>query len=497
MSKADILGNVWDFDFDGDPNIVEVYIRHLRNKVDWPLRRAGRDRDAARCGLPAGRPRWLGAGCPCACARPSPRPPSSGSRSPSARCSSCDSPRTPRRERRRDGGAGCRGDRRALLESSGSTRLPEVDDALQRPGTADALVTVSDDADDVDPPRGDPPPPGDPRRRAARRRRRARSRSATASTTLRVALPLDDALGASATVTGLLRGLGALLLVVLAGVTWLVVGRALRPVETMRREVDGDRARRARPAARRAGSRRRGGPRSARTMNRMLARLDGAARASAGSSPTRRTSSRSPLASIRQYAELARAHPEAIDAAELAGVVLAEGARLQELVEVAAAARAARRGRGGRPSRQPSTSTTSCSRMPGGCATPRGRARLPRRLRRRASPETSGCSRGSPATSPTTPRGMRARAVALAAGGRGLGRARRRGRRRGHPRVRAERASSGSCDSTRPRARRGRQRPGGSRSSPRSRGRTAGPRGSRASPLGGARFVVAAAVRAG
>lgn len=40
VSKRDILGNVWDFDFDGDPNIVEVYIRHLRNKVDRPFGRA-------------------------------------------------------------------------------------------------------------------------------------------------------------------------------------------------------------------------------------------------------------------------------------------------------------------------------------------------------------------------------------------------------------------------------------------------------------------------
>lgn len=40
VSKSDILGNVWDFDFDGDPNIVEVYIRHLRNKVDRPFGRA-------------------------------------------------------------------------------------------------------------------------------------------------------------------------------------------------------------------------------------------------------------------------------------------------------------------------------------------------------------------------------------------------------------------------------------------------------------------------
>jgi two-component system, OmpR family, response regulator len=40
VSKADVLGNVWDFDFDGDPNIVEVYVRHLRNKVDRPFGRA-------------------------------------------------------------------------------------------------------------------------------------------------------------------------------------------------------------------------------------------------------------------------------------------------------------------------------------------------------------------------------------------------------------------------------------------------------------------------
>lgn len=40
VSKSDILGNVWDFDFDGDPNIVEVYIRHLRNKLDRPFGRA-------------------------------------------------------------------------------------------------------------------------------------------------------------------------------------------------------------------------------------------------------------------------------------------------------------------------------------------------------------------------------------------------------------------------------------------------------------------------
>ena len=39
VSKREVIENVWDFDFDGDPNIVEVYVRHLRNKVDRPFGR--------------------------------------------------------------------------------------------------------------------------------------------------------------------------------------------------------------------------------------------------------------------------------------------------------------------------------------------------------------------------------------------------------------------------------------------------------------------------
>jgi len=40
VSKAEILGHVWDYDFEGDPNIVEVYIRRLRNKLDRPFRQS-------------------------------------------------------------------------------------------------------------------------------------------------------------------------------------------------------------------------------------------------------------------------------------------------------------------------------------------------------------------------------------------------------------------------------------------------------------------------
>ncbi len=34
VSKSDILDHVWDYGFEGDPNIVETYISYLRKKVD-------------------------------------------------------------------------------------------------------------------------------------------------------------------------------------------------------------------------------------------------------------------------------------------------------------------------------------------------------------------------------------------------------------------------------------------------------------------------------
>lgn len=40
VSKREILDHVWDYGFEGDPNIVEVYVGHLRNKLDRPFGRA-------------------------------------------------------------------------------------------------------------------------------------------------------------------------------------------------------------------------------------------------------------------------------------------------------------------------------------------------------------------------------------------------------------------------------------------------------------------------
>jgi two-component system, OmpR family, response regulator len=39
LSKDDILAGVWSDDFEGDPNIVEVYVRRLRRKIDEPFGR--------------------------------------------------------------------------------------------------------------------------------------------------------------------------------------------------------------------------------------------------------------------------------------------------------------------------------------------------------------------------------------------------------------------------------------------------------------------------
>jgi DNA-binding response OmpR family regulator len=40
LSRTMIVEHVWDMDYDGLTNIVDVYIRHLRSKIDdrWPMK---------------------------------------------------------------------------------------------------------------------------------------------------------------------------------------------------------------------------------------------------------------------------------------------------------------------------------------------------------------------------------------------------------------------------------------------------------------------------
>ena len=56
LSKDEILAGVWEYDFDGDPNIVEVYIRRLRRKIDEPFGRHSIE-TVRGAGLPGGE-RW-------------------------------------------------------------------------------------------------------------------------------------------------------------------------------------------------------------------------------------------------------------------------------------------------------------------------------------------------------------------------------------------------------------------------------------------------------
>ena len=123
-----------------------------------------------------------------------------------------------------------------------------------------------------------------------------------------------------------------LLLLVMGFVTWVVVGRALEPVEAIRKEVE--------DISTEELHRRVPTPatddeiaRLAVTMNQMLERLE------AGQERQRRFVSdashelRSPVATVRQHAEVVLAHPESSSAEDLARIVLDENLRLQQLVE--------------------------------------------------------------------------------------------------------------------------------------------------------------------
>ncbi|WP_377322879.1 sensor histidine kinase [Pimelobacter simplex] len=135
----------------------------------------------------------------------------------------------------------------------------------------------------------------------------------------------------AALLTPLLVGLPVLLLVV-GATTWLVVSRALGPVERIRREVEqitGTRLDRRVPEP---SSRDEIG-RLARTMNGMLGRLQDAARRQEEFVADASHELRSPLASLRQVAEVAQAHPGALDEGELATTVHEETVRMQALVD--------------------------------------------------------------------------------------------------------------------------------------------------------------------
>ncbi|MCS5512484.1 HAMP domain-containing histidine kinase [Curtobacterium flaccumfaciens pv. betae] len=142
---------------------------------------------------------------------------------------------------------------------------------------------------------------------------------------------LDQADTAVRTAVVLLAVGVPVLVLVLVAVTWAVTGRSLRPVEQMRTEVETIRA--ARPDARvevpDTGDE---VARLASTMNAMLDRLELSAESQRRFVSDASHELRSPIASIRQHAEVAVAHPERTEVADLADVVRSEAVRLQDLV---------------------------------------------------------------------------------------------------------------------------------------------------------------------
>jgi signal transduction histidine kinase len=150
--------------------------------------------------------------------------------------------------------------------------------------------------------------------------------------TVMVGRTLESVTESSQVVVSLLVIGFPLMLAVVAATAWGIVGRALAPVEAIREEVDA--------ISTKELHRRVPDPpgrdeiaRLATTMNEMLGRLE------EGRDRQRRFVSdashelRSPVATIRQHAEVALAHPQQSHVQELAEVVLEEDVRLQRLVE--------------------------------------------------------------------------------------------------------------------------------------------------------------------
>jgi signal transduction histidine kinase len=123
-----------------------------------------------------------------------------------------------------------------------------------------------------------------------------------------------------------------LLLVVVGATTWWMVGRALAPVDAVRREVDAISASQLHRRVPEPGSSDEVARLTA-TMNRMLDRLEQARDRQRRLVSDASHELRSPVAVIRQHAEVALAHPERTTTAALAETVAAEGLRLHQLVD--------------------------------------------------------------------------------------------------------------------------------------------------------------------
>lgn len=140
---------------------------------------------------------------------------------------------------------------------------------------------------------------------------------------------VSDAVSATTTVLSVAVPIGVVLI---GGIVWFVAARALVPVERIRRRVDRIGSDNLDQRVPRTGS---GDEidRLAGTMNHMLDRVEAGYRTRQRFVSDASHELRSPLATMRQYAELTRSSPETVSPDELADVVLGEGLRMQEIVD--------------------------------------------------------------------------------------------------------------------------------------------------------------------
>ena len=146
-----------------------------------------------------------------------------------------------------------------------------------------------------------------------------------------VATSLESVSDTVATLRGLLLVGVPLMTALLAFLTWMVVGRALRPVESIRAEVadisESNLSRRVPEPA--------GGDeiaQLARTMNAMLDRLEAASRRQRAFAADASHELQSPLTRLRTHLEVAMSHPATTDWEALAGDLWSDGAEMERLV---------------------------------------------------------------------------------------------------------------------------------------------------------------------
>lgn len=158
------------------------------------------------------------------------------------------------------------------------------------------------------------------------------ARTARGRFTVLVARSLEPAEETAAAVVALLAGGLPVLVLLVGATTWVVTGRALRPVEAIRREVTAiTSAQLGRRVPEPSGDDE--VARLARTMNEMLARLESSRDRQRRFVSDAGHELRSPIATIRHELETLLARPDGVDIVVIATGLLAEDLRMQGLVE--------------------------------------------------------------------------------------------------------------------------------------------------------------------